>query len=213
MRRIGVVLVVAAVMAAAVALTVGTALAATYDCTAGRACIGTEEADTLNGSSGFDPFMDGRQDNDRLFANDGEFASMQGDAFDPPDNDTTTDGNDLLQGGPGFDEMAGFGGADRLRGEASADFIFAEESSENKGEDTVASGRGNDFILAIDETKDTIFCGKGKNDVVFFDEGIDTVANSCEHKNPDFGELSRSAASSTPAKVSAEQVEALRARY
>ena len=202
-----------AVMSVALVLSAGLAFAATYECTTGRACIGTEEADTLNGSDGYDPYMDGRQGDDELFANEGDFASMQGDAFDAPDNDTTTDGNDTLRGGPGFEEMAGFGGNDEFYGGLRQDFIFAEETSENKGEDIVKSGRGNDFILAIDETKDTISCGKGKNDVAFFDESVDTVANNCEHKNPDFEEFSSSKASSMPASVSAEKVDALRARY
>lgn len=192
-------------------LSAGLAFAETYDCTAGRPCIGTDASDTLNGSSGID-YMDGRQADDELFANAGEYAIMEGDAFAAPNNDTTTDGDDLLKGGPGFEEMAGFGGNDEFYGGPRQDFIFAEETSENKGEDIVKSGRGNDFILAIDETKDTISCGKGKNDVAIFDEGIDTVANNCEHKNPDFEEFSSSAASSTPAKVSAEKVDALRAR-
>jgi hypothetical protein len=212
MRRLTLLL---ATMGMALLLSTGVAFAATFNCTAGRACIGTEAPDTLNGSSGIDPYMDGRQDDDELFANDGEYAYMQGDAFDAPNNDTTTDGDDLLQGGPGYDEMVGFGGADTFLGGARGDFIFAEETSENKGEDIVNSGRGNDFIQARDETKDTINCGKGNKDVAFFDKGgIDTVANNCEYKNkfPDFEEFS-SAASSTAGKVSAEKVDALRARY
>lgn len=192
-------------------LSAGLAFAATYDCTAGRPCIGTDAPDTLNGSSGID-YMDGRQDDDELFANAGEYAFMEGDAFAAPDNDTTTDGDDLLKGGPGFEEMAGFGGNDEFYSGIRGDFIFAEETSENKGEDIVKSGRGNDFILAVDETKDTISCGKGKHDLAIFDEGIDTVAKNCEHRNPDFEEFSSSTASSTPLKVSAERVDALRAR-
>ena len=205
-----------ATMGMALQLSAGLALAATYDCTAGRACIGTEGIDTLNGSSGIDPYMDGRQDDDELFANAGEYAYMQGDAFDAPDNDTATDGDDLLKGGPGFDEMVGFGGNDTFSGGTRGDFIFAEETSENEGEDIVNSGRGNDYIEARDGVKDAINCGRGKQDIVFFDKGgIDTVANNCEYKNrfPDFEEFSSSATSSTPAKVSAEKVDALRARY
>lgn len=213
MRRLTLLL---ATMGMTLLLSASLVFAATYDCTAGRACIGTEEADTLNGSSGVDPYMDGRQDDDELFANAGGFAYMQGDAFDAPDNDTTTDGDDLLVGGPGFDEMAGFGGNDTFSGRARGDFIFAEETSENEGEDTVNSGRGNDYIEARDRVKDTINCGRGNQDVVFFDKrGVDTVANNCEYKNrfPHFEGFSSSATSSTPTKVSAEKVDALRARY
>ena len=211
MRRLTLLLVATGT---ALLLSAGLAFAATYECTSGRACIGTDGPDTLNGSSGVDPYMDGRQGDDELFANEGDYANLQGDAFDAPDNDTSTDGDDLLKGGPGWDEMAGFGGSDEFLGGARGDFIFAEESSANEGEDTVKSGRGNDFILAVDEAKDTISCGKGKNDVAFFDTGgIDTVADNCEHRNPDFEEFSRSAAPSTSAAANAEKVSALRARY
>ena len=186
-----------AAMGVALLLSAGLAFAATYDCTAGRACVGTEGPDTLNGSSGVDPYMDGRQDDDELFANGGEYAYLQGDAFDAPDNDTTTDGDDTFSGG------------------ARGDFIFAEETSQNKGEDTVNGGRGNDYIEARDEVRDTINCGRGTMDVVFFDMGgIDTVKN-CEYKNkwPDFEEFSSAAASSdAPEKVSAKKLDALRAR-
>lgn len=212
MRRLTLLL---ATMGVALLLSAGLAFAATYDCTAGRACVGTEGPDTLNGSSGGDPYMDGRQDDDDLFANGGEYAYLQGDAFDAPDNDTTTDGDDLLKGGPGYDEMAGFGGDDTFSGGARGDFIFAEETSENKGEDTVNGGRGNDYIEARDEVRDTIDCGMGTMDVAFFDKGgIDTVKN-CEYKNkwPDFEEFSGSAASSKSAKADTEKVNALRARY
>jgi hypothetical protein len=211
MRRLSLVM---AIMGVALALSAGLALAATYDCTAGRACIGTEGPDTLNGSSGVDPYMDGRQDDDELFANDGEYAYMQGDAFDAPDNDTATDGDDSLEGGPGFDEMVGFGGNDTFSGGARGDFIFAEETSENKGEDTVNGGRGNDFIQAKDQTADTIDCGRGNKDAAFFDRGIDTVASNCEYRNkfPDFEEFG-GRGTSTPAKVSTEKVDSLRARY
>ena len=199
-----------AAMGMVLLLSAGVALALTVTCTANRACTGTDDPDVLNGSSGADPEMDGRQGNDELYANDGEYASMQGDAFDPANNDTSTDGDDLLMGGPGWDGMAGYGGADTYYGRARGDYFFAVESSENKGEDIVFGNRGNDWIEAIDETKDTIDCGGGTHDLVLFDKGIDTVTH-CEHKNPDFGGFG--VASSSAAKnVDAEKMRALRAR-
>lgn len=210
MRRLTLLL---AAMGMVLLLSAGLAFAATFDCPANRACIGTDDPDTLNGSNGVDPYMDGRQGSDELFANDGEYAYLQGDAFDPANNDTSTDGDDLLKGGPGWDEMAGLGGADTYSGGRRADYIFAEESSVNKGEDTIHSGRGNDWIEAVDETKDTIGCGPGKHDFVFFDEGIDEVnSTTCEHKNPDFGGGIAVASSSKAVKMDAEEVSALRAR-
>lgn len=211
MRRLTLLL---AAMGMALLLSAGLAFAATYECTAGRACIGTDESDTLNGSSGWD-YMDGRQGDDRLFGNErGDF--MSGDAWDAPDNDTSTDGDDLLRGGPGWDEMVGYGGDDKLYGGPQGDFIFAEETSVNEGEDLVYGNEGNDFILARDGVKDTINCGKGSTDVAFFDKGgLDTVSNNCEYKNkwPDFEEFSGSATSSKSAQAGTEKVSALRARY
>jgi Ca2+-binding RTX toxin-like protein len=208
MKRLTIVLAVMGMLL----LSAGVAFALTVNCTANRACIGTDDDDTLNGSSGVD-YMQGRQGSDDLFANDGQFASMEGDAFDPANNDTSTDGDDFLKGGPGWDSMVGFGGADTYYGKAKGDFMFAEESSVNKGEDIVYGNRGNDWIEARDETKDTIDCGGGKHDVVFFDEGLDEVAlSTCEHKNPDFGGGIGVASSTTAEKVDAEEVSTLRAR-
>jgi Ca2+-binding RTX toxin-like protein len=202
-----------AAMGMVLLLSAGLAFAATFDCTANRACIGTDDDDTLNGSNGVDPVMEGRQGDDELFANDGEYAGMEGDAFDPANNDTSTDGDDILHGGPGWDYMAGFGGADTYSGGRRGDYIFAEESSVNMGEDIVHSGRGNDWIEAMDETKDTIGCGAGKHDVVLFDEGLDEVnSTTCEHKNPDFSGGIGVASSTTAENVDAEEVSALRAR-
>lgn len=205
MRRITLLL---AAMGTALLLSAGLAFAATYDCFAGRACIGTDGPDTLNGSSGWD-YMDGRQGDDRLFGNErSDF--MSGDAWDAPGNDTSTDGDDLLRGGPGGEEMGGYGGADELYGGLGGDFIFAEEASENRGEDIVYGNKGNDYVQATDETKDTINCGGGSTDIAFFDKGgIDTVSNNCEYKNkwPDFEE-----SSSAAEKVGTKKLDALRAR-
>jgi Ca2+-binding RTX toxin-like protein len=212
MRRL---ILLLATIGMALLLSAGLALAATYNCTAGRACIGTGGRDTLNGSRGSDPFMDGRQNDDRLFANEGQFASLQGDAFDPAKNNTKTDGDDRLKGGPGFDEMVGRGGADTFWGAAGSDFIFAEETSKNKGKDTVGGGPGNDFILAKDGIRDTVSCGRGNLDTAFFDTGgTDKVDNNCEFRNkfPSFEELG-GASTSAAGRVSPEEVNALRARY
>ena len=190
-------------------LSAGLAYAAVYECTSGRACIGTDGTDTLHGSDGWD-YMDGRQGDDRLFGNErGDVLS--GDAWDAPNNDTSTDGDDLLRGGPGWDELYGYGGDDRFYGSLSGDFIFAEESSEAGGEDTVYGGKGNDYITARDGVQDAISCGGGDMDVAFFDKnGVDTVEDNCEYKNrwPDFWGFSSSAAE----KVSAGKVGTLRAR-
>jgi Ca2+-binding RTX toxin-like protein len=210
MRRL---ILLLATMGMALLLSAGLALAATYNCTAGRACIGTGERDTLNGSRGSDPYMDGRQNDDKLFANAGSYAYLQGDAFDPAKNNTNTDGDDLLKGGPGYDEMIGYGGADTFWGRASGDFIFAEESSKDEGKDTVGGGNGNDFILAKDGIRDTVNCGSGKLDIAFFDKGGTDKVDNCEYRNkfPPFL-LFGGATTSAAGKVSTETVNALRAR-
>lgn len=202
-----------AMMGMALLLGAGVAIADTVNCIAGRGCIGTDGPDRLIGSRGSD-YMDAEQESDRLFGNE-RHDVMYGDTFAAPDNDTSTDGNDLVRGGPGFDELVGYGGNDVLVGGDNADFMFAEESSENKGEDIVRGNLGDDYILARDGVEDTIDCGGGNTDIAFFDKGgIDTVADNCEYKNryPDFEGFSKTAASSTPAKVSAKKLDALRAR-
>lgn len=193
------------VVAMVVLLGTGVAFADTFDCIANRGCIGTNGPDTLNGSTGSD-YMDAMQDDDELFGNEG-YDIMYGDAFAAPNNDTSTDGDDHLEGGPSFDELVGYGGADQLSGGDDSDFIFAVESSVNEGEDIVNGGSGNDFIDAQDGVLDTINCGKGRRDAVFFDKGVDTVANNCEFKNRfPVEQFSRAAPSAT------EKMNALRAR-
>jgi hypothetical protein len=200
-------------MGMALLLITGVAIAATViNCYPQRGCTGTDGPDKLIGSDEWDD-MDARQDNDRLFGYEGG-DWMLGDAYEMPDNGAT-DGNDILRGGPGWDGLYGYGGGDLLVGGARGDYIYAREASVNKGEDVVKGNIGNDFIRARDGVKDTIDCGGGTRDVVFFDkEGIDEVADNCEYQNryPHFREFSSTAASSTPAQVSAKELEAPRAR-
>lgn len=206
MRRLTILL---AVMGMALLLITGVAIADTINCFPGRGCTGTDGPDTLNGSNRSD-YMDARQGNDVLYGHEG-YDFLSGDAFNAPDNDTSTDGNDRIGGGNNYDELYGYGGDDRLFGRTGGDFIFAEESSENEGEDIVRGEEGNDYILARDGVKDTILCGTGEHDWVLFDKGgIDTVSNSCEHKRG--GVYSAAATSGTTERVSAKELEALRAR-
>jgi hypothetical protein len=187
-----------ATMGMALVLSTGVAVALTVDCTAGRGCVGTDDPDTLNGSIGNDD-MDARQAGDELFGNDGH-DWMQGDTYAP--TDTSTDGDDRVFGGAGFDGMVGYGGDDLLLGGASGDFIDAIENSDNPGEDTVKGGRGNDFVDAIDKTKDTINCGNGTKDRVFYDKNLDTVEN-CEIARTQYPEESFGAASAVAEEMDA----------
>jgi Ca2+-binding RTX toxin-like protein len=185
----------------------GVAIADTIDCIANRICVGTDGPDTLNGTSRSD-YLKALQGNDQLYGREG-FDVLDGDSYEA--RDTSTDGNDRLGVGKSFDELYGYGGNDIFLGRWGGDFIFAEESSENEGEDVVRAGEGNDYILARDGAKDTIVCGPGKHDTVFFDQGgIDTVSNGCEHKRG--GIYIAASSSGTTEDVSAEELEALRAR-
>lgn len=161
--------------ASALLLSASVAFALTVDCTAGRGCFGTDEPDTLNGSSGGDD-MDARQAGDDLYGGDGH-DWMSGDTYGPADS--STDGEDRLFGGGGSDGMVGYGGGDLLSGGVGRDYLYAVELSNGPGEDTVRGGRGDDFIDAIDGTKDTIDCGAGTKDRVYYDEGLDTI-KGCE---------------------------------
>ena len=204
MRRLG--LLLAIVVTAMVVIT-GVAFADTINCFSNRICVGTDGPDTLNGTSRSD-YLKALQGSDVLYGHEG-YDVLDGDNFEAPD--TSTDGNDLLGGGQSYDEMYGYGGNDKFLGRSGGDFIFAEESSENEGEDVVRGEEGNDWILARDGVKDTISCGTGKYDFVRFDKGIDPASNSCEHKRG--GVYSATSASSgATEKVSATELEALRAR-
>jgi Ca2+-binding RTX toxin-like protein len=204
MKRLS--LLLAIVVTALVAIT-GVALADTVNCMVNRGCIGTNGPDTLNGTSSYDD-MDARQGNDVMYGHE-RYDFMRGDTYGA--RDTSTDGNDRVGGGQSGDELYGYGGDDRLFGRSGSDFIFAEESSENEGEDVVRGEEGNDWILARDGVEDTIRCGTGKRDTVYFDTGgIDTVSDSCERKRG--GVYSASASSGATERVSAKELEALRAR-
>jgi Ca2+-binding RTX toxin-like protein len=196
-----------ATMGMALLLITGVAIADTINCFVNRACIGTNGPDTLQGTSSFDD-MDARQGNDEMYGHEG-FDFMSGDAYDA--RDTSTDGNDHIGAGRNSDTLYGYGGNDKFLGRSGGDFIFAEESSENEGVDVVRGHQGNDWILARDGVKDTIGCGTGQRDTVFFDNGgIDTVADSCERKRG--GVYSAAASSGTTEEVSANELDALRAR-
>ena len=204
MRRLSLLL---AIMGMALVVITGVAIADTINCFSNRGCIGTNGPDTLFGSSSGD-YMDARQGNDVMYGHEG-YDLMSGDAFEA--RDTSTDGNDRIAGGRSFDEMYGYGGNDRFLGRSGGDYIFAEESSENEGVDRVGGNEGNDWILARDGVKDTIACGPGKYDTVFFDNGgIDTVADNCERKRG--GVYSAATASGATEEVSANELDALRAR-
>jgi Ca2+-binding RTX toxin-like protein len=196
------------IMGMALVAITGVAVADTIACFSNRACIGTNGPDTLDGTSSYDD-MDGRQGSDVMYGHE-RYDFMSGDAYDA--RDTSTDGNDHIAGGRSSDELFGYGGKDRFLGRSGGDYIFAEESSENEGVDRVGGHEGNDWILARDGVKDTIGCGTGQRDTVFFDNGgIDKVADNCERKRGGVY-IASSASSGATEEVSANELQALRAR-
>jgi len=181
-------------IAVAVALVLGTgavALAASVDCTANTPCVGTNQGDTLNGSSGPDE-MHGRAGGDALRG---------------------AGGSDEMEGGLGADKVLGGTGGDETvwGGEqigSTAPFTYPEKSGDNTaggpGPDTVYGGFGqggvdlvfgngaNDTIIVaqrgfpadvgeVKVTREVVDCGAGE-DTVYRDRGLDVIANNCEHK-------------------------------
>jgi len=166
MRRTVTIMVAGALL---IALTAGVALAATINCVGGL-CEGTNNKNTLFGTSGFDE-INGKG------ATDDE--TLRG---DPNSNAAAVEGNDEIHGGPGKDFLISEGGNDLLDGGTGDDFIDAKDPSSNST-DIVKGGRGRDEIESTDREKDTIDCGPGTTDTVRFDKRFDTTKN-CERKFP-----------------------------
>lgn len=85
-----------------------------------------------------------------------------------PDVITTREGEDVIDGGPGDDQIRTDGGADRVVG--------------GGGRDTIDTGPGDDIINALDgldpDREDTVTCGTGFDRVTA--EARDVVAADCE---------------------------------
>ena len=103
-------LLLAAIMGALL-LSSGAALAATITCQAGADCIGTKNADTLEGTASYDN-MYGRGGGDTL-KGFGAFDELYGQS-----------GSDKLFGGPGDDDLIGGSGQDTLSGGGGLDLYY-----------------------------------------------------------------------------------------
>lgn len=190
----------------AVALILGTgavALAATIDCTAGTACTGTRNDDSMNGTPGADD-MHGRAGADAMRGNGGP---------------------DEMEGGLGADKVLGGAGGDSVvwGGEQignAAPYTYPDKSGDNAsggpGPDTVIGGFGqggvdlvfgngsNDTIIVaqrgfpeadgqVKVTREVVDCGTGE-DTVYRDKGLDVIDNNCEHKRNGFPDMDMAAA-------------------
>jgi Ca2+-binding RTX toxin-like protein len=127
-RRTG--LLLAATLLALVVFS-GVALAATISCVAGVECLGTTQADTMNGSDGQD-FIFGRGSGDTLKGfGINDFLYGQG-------------GSDKLFGGFGGDLMIGGPGNDTLSGEEDSDrYYFGDGWGKDTITDNTASSEGS----------------------------------------------------------------------
>ncbi len=149
------------VVAVALVLGGGVALAATVRCEGG-ACEGTARPDILNGSGARDAIY-GFGSDDRLYGNRGD---------------------DLLRGGPGADELYGGPGGDRFYGEGGSDHFYGgvgrDRMTGGPGKDTLYGGTEDDSIAVQDGRLDVVDCGPGDYDAVVIDRELDRVSN-CEN--------------------------------
>lgn len=143
------------VLAAALLLTAGTALADRIRCPGGL-CRGTQQADVMSGTAGAD----------QIFGLGGD------------DQLTGKTGKDRLSGGVGNDLIFGESEDDRLNGGPDADRIVGGD-----GVDTIFGGTGSDVIdSASDENlgplSDFVDCDTGFDTVTA--DFTDRVAANCE---------------------------------
>ena len=176
------------VMAIALVLGSGVALAAVKFGTEGRnVLIGTNDKDVLDGKGGSD-FLAGKKQDDVLYGGDGN-DFMHGGAVGWG---MAPDGQDKLFGGKGSDCMFGGSEDDVLVGGSGKDDMghYCYEFIMDTGNDVFYGGSGNDDIMAVEapfsqpylQERDVVFCGPGK-DTVYYQKGVDRIFD-CERKNP-----------------------------
>lgn len=158
MRRRALVLV--ALMAGALVVTCGVALAATTSCPNrdGNLCVGTNNKDTMTGRDGRSDEMKGRGG---------------------PDEMKGRGGADVMLGQLGRDTLSGQQGPDRLTGGAGGDTLEGAE-----GNDILAGVEGKDDLAGA-EGDDTLKGGDADDDYVFRinDWGDDTIIDTADTDN------------------------------
>src|SRR5215210_1009305 len=155
MGRVGLVLVM---MAVALVVGNGVAVAAVKFGTDGQDfLVGTKEGDVLHGKGGTD-FIDGRGGDDVLYGGAGgdEVISFPGD--------------DILFGGRGNDFLIEGKGNNTLFGGGGNDFFQA----------TAIDPDRPGSVNTTPKKRDLVFCGSGRDTVVVDPGGIDFVASDCE---------------------------------
>ena len=170
MRRLVLLLTV---MAAALVLASGVALAVTKIGTNGNDVLkGTDGKDNLLGLGGQDDIF-GRGGSDNLLGGPGKDNVLGGNERGPGGGDKNLaggSGNDVVLGGQGSDNIVGGDGND----------LLVDGNLRESSEDKVAGGDGNDVIDVVNRpaVKDLVACGGGFDRVLA--DRKDTVARDCE---------------------------------
>jgi Ca2+-binding RTX toxin-like protein len=170
MRRVALLLTV---MAAALVLASGVALAVTKVGTNGHDVLkGTDGKDSLLGLGGQDDIF-GKGGSDNLLGGPGKDNVLGGDERRPGGGDKN------LAGGSGNDLVLGGKGSDNIVGEDGNDLAFGAS-----GADKILGGDGNDVLLGVlfrvnaPADRDVVSCGDGFDRVLA--DRKDTVARDCE---------------------------------
>ncbi len=146
MGRAGILLTM---VAAALVVGSGVALAATIRCDGGP-CSGTNKPDTIFGTD----------KRDAVFAREGgDFVNGKGRA-------------DNLNGGDGNDEILGGWGDDWIKGGRHHDAVQG-----NLGNDRITGGSGDNVIRAGDGMRDLIVCGENSWNRIVYDPRLDRFSN------------------------------------
>jgi hypothetical protein len=161
------------VMAAALVLASGVALAVTK--------VGTDGPDTLRGTNGDDNLV-GRGGQDNIFSLDGTDNLAGGPGKDNVlggDERRPGGGDKNFAGGPGNDLLLTGLGFDNVEGGSGNDFLL-EPSFGESSTDKYAGGSGNDVFVANNRPafKDLVVCGEGLDRVLA--DSKDKVAPDCE---------------------------------
>jgi Ca2+-binding RTX toxin-like protein len=142
-------LILLAVIALAMVVGGGVAVAATIRCDGGR-CSGTNRPDSIVGTNR----------HDAIFAKDGgDFVNGRGRA----DNLNGEDGDDKVLGGWGDDWVKGGRHDDAVEGDL--------------GNDRITGGSGDNVIRAGDGMRDLIVCGDNSWNLIFYDPRLDRFSN------------------------------------
>ena len=128
---------------------------------------GSKQADILNGAGGYDTIY-----------------GYSGDDIINGDNPSETSiySNDYLRGNEGNDLIHGYAGSDQLDGDEGNDILYGDA-----GNDRLSGGTGDDTLHGGDGN-DNLYDGSGKN-ILNGDDGDDTLTSSFDSSPGQFSQL------------------------